>query len=242
MSTIPPPRRVREIQYPTTDGKPMAETDHHRELMVDLIESLQVYYAEEPRVYVSGNLLLFYEKGNKRKYLSPDVFVVPAVGNHRRVNFLMWEEGRGPKFVIELTSSSTRKEDTHKKKALYQDVLKVREYFLFDPHGDYLKPSMQGFRLVKGIYQTIPVVEGRLPSLTTGLHLERQGTELRLWDPKTKSWLPTSQEALDSAALSVERATLARQAAERGQQAAERGLLDAQAEIQRLRQQLGVDA
>ena len=234
MSTVPSPRRVREIKYPTTDGKPMAETDYHRELMVDLIEALKVFYADEPLVYVSGNLLLFYEKGNKRRHLSPDVFVVPGVGNHRRDNFLLWEEGHGPKFVIELTSSSTRKEDVTKKFALYRDLLKVREYFLFDPLGDYLKPSMQGWRLVKGVYQSIRAVEGRLPSSTTGLHLERHDEELRLWNPVTKSWLPTSREALDDATLSRDRETDARQAAERR-------LADAQAEIQRLRERLGID-
>ena len=241
MSTVPPPRRVREITYPTSDGKPMAETDYHRELMIDLIESLKVFYADDPRVYVSGNLLLFYQEGDKRKHLSPDVFVVPGVGNHLRENFLMWEEGRGPRFVIELTSSSTRKEDTHKKKELYREVLKVREYFLFDPHGDYLKPPMQGWRLVKGVYQSIRAVEGRLPSLTTGLHLERQGTELRLWNPETKTLLPTPHEALEDATRSRDRESITRQAAEHAQQSAQRQLIDAQAEIQRLRQRLGID-
>jgi Uma2 family endonuclease len=222
------------MTYPTSDGKPMAETDYHRELMIDLIESLKAFYADDPRVYVSGNLLLFYQEGDRRKHLSPDVFVVPGVGNHLRENFLMWEEGRGPRFVIELTSSSTRKEDTHKKKALYRDVLKVREYFLFDPHGDYLKPPMQGWRLVKGVYQSIRAAEGRLPSLTTGLHLERRGAELRLWNPETKTLLPTPHEALEDATRSRDREAIARQDTERQ-------LIDAQAEIQRLRRRLGID-
>ena len=49
--------------YPTTDGKPMAETDWHRNLMLDLIQTLKLWYAEQPRVYVTGNMLLFYEEG-----------------------------------------------------------------------------------------------------------------------------------------------------------------------------------
>src|SRR5665213_802263 len=193
MSTVPPPRRIREVKYPTTDGKPMAETDLHRDLMVALIETLKAFYRDDPLVYVSGNLLLCYEKGNRRKHLAPDVFVVRGVPKHRRENYLLWEEGHSPRFVIELTSSSTRKEDTSKKMALYRDVLKVREYFLFDPNGDYLKPSMQGWRLRGGVYHPIRAIEGRLPSLTTGLHLERDGCDLRLWNPATNAWLPTSQ-------------------------------------------------
>ena len=191
MSTVPMPRRVVGNGYPTSDGKPMAETDYHRDLMFALIDTLRAFYAQEPTMYVSGNLLLFYEEKNKRKHVSPDVFVVPGVGNHQRPNYLLWEEGRGPRFVVELTSSSTRKEDTSKKKALYQEVLKVREYFLFDPLGDYLKPSMQGWRLVRGVYREIASVAGRLPSETTGLHLERDGRTLRLWNPETARWLLT---------------------------------------------------
>jgi Uma2 family endonuclease len=184
--------------YPTTDGKPMAETDDHRILMLDLIWALQAYFADDPMVYVSGNLLLFYEPGNKRRHLAPDVFVVKGVSNHRRPNYLMWEE-RPPNVVFELTSSSTRHVDTKRKFELYRDRLKVGEYFLFDPFEDYLKPSMQGYRLVKGVYEPIRPVKGRLPSKALGLHLERAGKELRLYDPTTRTFLPTPKEQVRDA-------------------------------------------
>ena len=57
----------REIDYPTSDGRPMAETDWHRDLMTALIAMLRMWYAKVRRVYVSGNLLLYYVQGNKRK-------------------------------------------------------------------------------------------------------------------------------------------------------------------------------
>jgi Uma2 family endonuclease len=204
MSTVPMPRRVVGNGYPTGDGKPMAETDYHRELMFALIDTLKAFYRDEPRVYVSGNLLLFYEENNKRKHVSPDVFVVTGVGNHLRDNYLLWEEGHAPRFVIELTSSSTRKEDTSKKKALYQDVLKVREYFLFDPCGDYLEPPMIGWRLVRGTYREIVPVAGRLPSEVTGLHLERDGRILRLWNPTTGRRLLTPAQQAEEARQQAE--------------------------------------
>jgi hypothetical protein len=53
---------VRTNGYPTTDGKPMAETDQHRDQMVALIETLKAFYHDEPRVYVTGNMLLFYRR------------------------------------------------------------------------------------------------------------------------------------------------------------------------------------
>ena len=96
--------------------------------MIDLQQALQDWFAARPDVYVSGNLLLFYEEGNKRRHVSPDVFVVFGVPKRMRPNYLLWEEGRGPAVVIELTSSTTRREDTHKH-VLYRDVLRVPEYW-----------------------------------------------------------------------------------------------------------------
>ncbi|HZU36890.1 MAG TPA: Uma2 family endonuclease [Gemmataceae bacterium] len=197
--------------YPTSDGKPMAETDWHRDLMADLIQTLKVWYASRPRVYVSGNLLLFYEPGNRRRHVSPDVFVVKGIAKHDRPNYLLWEEAKGPDMVIELTSSSTRREDLETKYRLYQDPLRVKEYFLFDPLGDYLQPSLQGHRLRRGQYHSIQAVAGRLPSQVLGLHLERNGRELRLYDPDTARWLPTPLEM--AAQAEAENARLRRELA-----------------------------
>ncbi len=226
------PRTVdRKVDYPTSDGKPMAETDIHRTLMIALIQTLQAHFAADPSAYVSGNLLLFYEEGNRRKHVSPDVFVVLGVGMRLRDHYLMWEEGKGPDLVIELTSKTTRSEDVKKKMDLYRDVLRVAEYFLFDPLQDYLRPSMQGFRLVEGRYEPIEAVDGRLPSEVLGLHLERAGSELRLLDPATGRWLLTPEERAEAERTRAE--------AERAQALAERTRAD-QAEVEnaRLREEL----
>jgi Uma2 family endonuclease len=193
MATVPTDAAAWKNGYPTTDGKPMAETDWHRDLMLDLIQELKGHYAAQERVYVSGNLLLFYERGNRRRHLSPDVFVVKGVSKHDRPNYLLWEE-KNPDVVIELTSSSTRHEDVETKYRLYQDTLKVKEYFLFDPLGDYLDPPLQGYRLRAGQYHAVRAVAGRLPSRVLGLQLERHGRELRLYDTEAEGWVPTPLE------------------------------------------------
>lgn len=181
--------------YPTSDGKPMAETEIHRDLMTTLIETLRWWYRDEPLVHVSGNLLIFYEKGNKRIHVSPDVFVVKGVGKHTRENYLLWEE-RPLDLVIELTSRSTMIEDIEEKYNLYVEKLGVKEYFLFDPQEEYLSPSFQGYRRVKDRFRPIKPVGGRLPSQVLGLHLERSGTQLRLWNPNDGTQLPTPSERI----------------------------------------------
>jgi Uma2 family endonuclease len=180
--------------YPTSDGKPMAETDLHRDLMLDLIETLKWWFRDEPTTYVSGNLLVFYDRGNKRIHVSPDVFVVPGVGMRQRENYLTWEEGRGLDVVIELTSRTTMIEDTETKYNLYLEPLGTKEYFLFDPRAEYLTPSFQGYRRWRNKFVPIKPTEGRLASKVLGLHLERDGTQMRLWDPATGERLPTPGE------------------------------------------------
>ncbi len=197
MSTAPKSRATRPVDYPAGDGKPMAETDLHRQVMVDVILTLEDFFARDPQVYVTGNLLLFYEEGNRRKHVSPDVFVVRGVPKlPPRDYYLLWKEKKSPEVVIEITSKTTRREDQTKKRTLHQEVLRVLEYFQFDATEDYLNPSLQGHRLVHGDYEPIPLVAGRIPSEILGLHLERDGTSLRLYNPATGTRLLTREEAL----------------------------------------------
>src|SRR4051794_28489322 len=128
MLNIPPPPKMVRNDYPTWSAEPMPETDLHRDLMAILIDMLRRYFAGQT-VYVTGNILVFYQPGNRRRHVSPDVWVARGVENYQRPNYLIWEEPRGPEFVIELTSSTTRAEDLGAKFNLYRDVLKVREYF-----------------------------------------------------------------------------------------------------------------
>jgi len=238
MATAPTTPILWKNDYPTSDGKPMAETDWHRDLMIALIQTLKVWYAAQPRVYVSGNLLLFYEEGNRRRHVSPDVFVVKGIAKHDRPNYLLWEERKGPDVVIELTSSSTRREDMKDKYQLYQDTLRVKEYFLFDPLGDYLTPPLQGHRLRRGQYQPIRLIAGRLPSQVLRLHLERHGRELRLHNPDTGQWLPTALEMAAEAEGARQRAEAERQQAQAARQQAEAAQQRAEAENERLRREL----
>ncbi len=195
MTTAASHPAIQEVDYPTSDGKPMAETDVHRNLMVRLIQKLDAQFAADPDVYVTGNLLLYYEQGNKRKHVSPDVFFVRGVPKRLRDYYLMWEEGLGPQVVIELSSASTSREDQTHKFELYRDVLKVQEYFLFDPRQEYLKPPLKGYRLEAGTYRAILPVEGRLPSMELHLHFEAAGEDLKLWNPATRTHLLFPAEA-----------------------------------------------
>jgi Uma2 family endonuclease len=185
----------RDIDYPESDGRPLGETDRHRQEIVDLIYGLQQHYAGDPGVYVAGNMFLYYAQGNRSAVVCPDVFVVQGAGKELRRTFKVWEEGdRRPCLVIEVTSESTRDEDLIEKKSKYAR-LGVEEYFLFDPLGEYLSPPLQGFRLRGSRYFGIPLEEdGSLRSETTGLLLRREGGRSRLVNAATGEPLPRIDE------------------------------------------------
>lgn len=168
--------------YPTSDGKPFAESDWHRDLMVSLIKRLGNRYASDPNVYVSGNLLVYFEEGNTRKRIAPDAFVVMGAEKKLRRYFLTWEEKKSLDLVIEATSAKTRREDA-KKSEVYRDTLKVRELFFFDLFAEYFSPRLQGHRLQDGQYVPIPEEDGRLFSEVLGLWLEPIGLDLVLVEP-----------------------------------------------------------
>jgi len=61
--------------------------------------------------------------------------------------------------------------------------------------GEYLQPNLQGFTLVKGRYQALPLsAESELINRELGLILRPQGDLLRLVDSYTGQMLATSRE------------------------------------------------
>jgi Uma2 family endonuclease len=209
---------VDPIDYPESDGEPMAESDLHRDEMVALIEGLKGRYEDRSDVYVAGNLFFYYEKGKPSSVFAPDTMVIFGVRKKQRRTYKLWEEGRVPSFVLEVSSHSTSTEDEGNKMALCRR-LGVQEYFLFDPEGDYLEPRLQGYRLVRGQYRPIGVdARGSLASETLGLRFHIEGQSLRAVDASTGEPLLRPEELRHAR----ERAERDRKKAERDREKAER--------------------
>ena len=189
------------VEYPDSDGNPVAESDYQLNYLLYARERLRVHYRDRRKrddVYVAGNLLIYYEEGNPRASVAPDVFVVKGVPNHDRRTYLLWREGKGPDFVLEITSRSTWREDQRHKRELYRR-LGVAEYWQYDPTGDYLEPVLQGLELRGGEYRRLPsweLADGELALASGVLGLELRLTErgLRFHDPATGQDLPNFAE------------------------------------------------
>ena len=187
-----------EICYPETDGKPMAETDKHRDLMVELIESLKIFYAEDSEIYVTGDLFLYYLEGVPQECVAPDVMVCFGVPKKERRIYKLWEEKIVPSVVIELASHSTFKNDREGKRELYE-FLGVKEYFIYNPEYPKTLPSLLAYRLENGEYQKISIKNGRIFSEVLDLELVDTGNTLRLFNPQTENFLPSRVELFQAA-------------------------------------------
>ena len=138
----------------------------------------------------------------------------------------MWEEGKGPDFVLEVASPSTWREDVERKPGVYAG-LGVREYFLFDPTGEHYTPRLRGYRLVGGVYERLSAVESidrtlAMRSEVLGLELRaKAGGEIRFHDPATGEDLLSHGEEraarLEEAAVREEEAAAYRTALTRAE-------------------------
>lgn len=222
-----------EIIYPDSDGKPMAETDTHLNEMINLLEMLKYHYRNNPKAYVSGNLFLYYQEGNPNKNVAPDVFVVLGVNKKERRTYKTWEEGKAPDVIIEVTSSSTKYKDTKIKMALYRQ-LGVKEYYLYDPTGDYLPGQLQAHHLKGKDYHLVPSKRSTWKSPVLGLEMKLENGRLRLYDQSTGERLLTPAEQVQAR----EAAEAARKTAEAERERETQARKSAEAELERLRAEL----
>ena len=226
ISVLAPVKRKLDYDYPDSDGKPVAESDYQLTPLTYARDGLRHYFRHRPDVYVAGNLLIYYEAGNPRAAVAPDVFVVLGVANHDRSSYLLWKEGKVPDFVLEITSRTTRGEDQGKKRELYRR-LGVAEYWQHDPRGEWLKPPLRGMELVAGEYVALPgreLADGTLAVRSRLLGLELRLTEggLRFHDPVTGRKVRTLAETDEAREREQQAREQEQQAREQAEQARER--------------------
>ena len=191
--TLPKTNGKREIFYPESDGKPMGETAFHVNVIMDLFQTLKNFFIQQNDVVIIADMMFYYEEGNPRKVIAPDVMVVKGVKNYSRRTFKLWEE-KTPDVVFEISSRGTWKEDLQKKFFLYESF-GVKEYYIFDPEYDYLKDEpFVAYHLKDGKFNAVRIKRNRIFSPALNLEIVDTGETLRLFNPETKSFLPTMKE------------------------------------------------
>jgi Uma2 family endonuclease len=226
---VPPPGQA---DLPCDDGEPM-ETQRHKLQMDLLIDGLGTWLEQRSDGYVNGNMFIYYsmEQVRNRDFKGPDFFAVLGVPKAERKSWVIWEEGKAPDVVIELLSDSTAAYDKTLKKQIYQDQMRVSEYYWFDP---FRPDDLAGFILQQGVYQPIaPTPHALTPHSTfqsilvspaLGLSLVRWEGSYKTFPAVWLRWASLSGEVLpiaeEIAERERERADLAQQQADLAQQQA----------------------
>ena len=190
-----------EVEYPDSDGLPMAENTVQCRAIREAMGALENHYKPGREVGIASDLLLYYRQGDPATSVAPDLMVSFDVRMLGLPSYKLWEVGKPPEFVLEVSSQSSRELDRTKKVELYAG-LGVREYFVFDPGdpedvGDGQDGKLSGYRLwgSKYVESGESTERGReLESEQLGLLLRPEGKLVRFRDPVTGKDLPLHQE------------------------------------------------
>jgi Uma2 family endonuclease len=177
-----------EIDYPSSDGKPVAETYLHLNAIIAILKALELHLKGQ-QATVLANQFLYYSQDLPRLRVAPDVMVIFGVAPGGRDNYKIWQEGQIPSIIFEVTSKGTQSEDQGHKYALYEQM-GIQEYWLFDPKNEWIAGQLQGYRLWDDRY--IPIEDHR--SRVLGLQLSVQGSLLRFGQEATGNFLPIPDE------------------------------------------------
>ena len=220
-SARPAIRRRREVYYPDGDGKPMAESNLHVSIIIQVREILRQWLRTAKNASVYANMLLYFREGNPRVRVAPDVFVVLGVPfDVMQRNYKIWEEQQAPQIIFEITSRKTQATDLGKKRFVYAR-LGVSEYYLFDPFREYLDPPLRGYLLAGEEYVPAPLDAIPPPALnghdaandfSQSWRLKSENLKLEIWafapiqaqkpcvlrfyDPAAGKWLTDPEQAM----------------------------------------------
>jgi Uma2 family endonuclease len=222
------------IDYPDTDGQPMADNTLQWEWIATIKNNLEALFAEQPDVFVAGDLLWYPVHGRPDIRRAPDALVAFGRPKGYRGSYMQWLEGHiAPQVVFEVLSPGNTRDEMRQKLVFY-DTYGAEEYYLYDPNRN----RFRGWRRNLTRLQPITPVDGwTSPRLGVRFELSRQ--QLQTTKPDGQPFL-TFIELQQHA----EEAEQARRAAEQARRAAESELLQAQQRASQLAARLralGID-
>lgn len=230
-----------EIQYPESDGKPMAENTEQFKWIVFFVENLKSMFQDRLDVFVAGDLLCYPVEGRPDLSFAPDAMVVFGRPPGPRRCYKQWEEGGlPPQVVVEVLSPSNTAGQMMDKRLAYAGW-GVEEYYEYDPDNHQLRAWVRRGETLEPIEQ----VEGyESPRLKVRFWPDRDGLEVQTPDGGA---FASHAELLKRVQREQHRVQQERQRAEQERQRAEqeqRRASQAEQEAARLREQLralGVD-
>lgn len=117
-----------EVFYPDSDGKPMADNPKQFRWIVVIEQNLEWLFAEDPNVFVAGDLLWYPIEGENTLCTAPDAMVVFGRSKGDRGSYQQWKEDNlPPQVVFEILSPGNTRREMDRKLLFYE------EYYIYDP-------------------------------------------------------------------------------------------------------------
>ncbi|MBD2344879.1 Uma2 family endonuclease [Anabaena subtropica] len=203
MVTLIPSSTSKGIIYPDSDGLPIADNTKQFELIVLIKKNLDLLFANDPNVFVAGDLLWYPVEGDNLKRRAPDVMVVFGRPKGDRGSYIQWqEENISPQVVFEILSpGNTAKEMIAKYK--FYERYGVEEYYLYDPEKFELSGWLRSGDELAEISQmagwTSPRLDVRFELLDSDLQIYRPDgqkflTYLELAQQREEAQIQAEQE------------------------------------------------
>lgn len=126
------------IIYPDSDGQPMADNTKQFRWIVTIQQNLAWIFADNPDVFVAGDLLWYPVEGDNKTRVAPDVMVAMGRPKGDRGSYRQWQENNiAPQVVFEILSPGNTRAEMNRK-LLFYNQYNVEEYYLYDPDKDTL--------------------------------------------------------------------------------------------------------
>jgi len=131
--------QVATIEYPDSDGKPMAENTLQYEWIVMIQGNLDDMFADDPDVFVAGDNLIYPKQGDPKVAKAPDVYVAFGRPKGYRGSYKVWEEDDiFPQVIFEVLSPSNTASDMKVRRDFYRNY-GAEEYYVLDPYANFVE-------------------------------------------------------------------------------------------------------
>jgi len=170
------------IEYPSTDGEPMAQNTRQYRWIVTIQGGLAAMFLDRADVFVAGDLFWYPTEGDNKTRVAPDVMVVFGRPKGDRDLYKQWEEDSIPPQVVFEVASPGNKPSEWISKTLFYERFGVQEFYLYDPDTGELQGYIRG---EDGHLMPVPEMRGWVSPLL-GVHFDLEGTELVLTTPDGK--------------------------------------------------------
>ncbi len=188
------------IEYPDSDGKPIADNTLQFRWIATLQGALNALFADRPDVFVAGDLLWYAVEGDPTARTAPDAMVAFGRPKGYRGSYKQWVEGGiAPQVVFEVLSPGNRRAELARKLAFY-DRHGVEEYYQYDPDRVRLK----GWLRTDGRLEPIAATDGWV-SPRLGVRFDMSGAELVLYRPDGRPFATYQELAEQRDALAEQR-------------------------------------